>query len=112
MLRSCFIGWIADIQSNGGGSKRHLQDKLFWAACVQRSRLDVAASRPHGVAVNSPDGRSCNRRKAAGEESPGSIDMRRRITSGGGAPRESATENEPPASAFGLGRARVKRCGK
>jgi len=30
-----------------------------------------------------------------GEESPGSIDMRCRITSGGGNPRESATENEP-----------------
>ena len=31
-----------------------------------------------------------------GEESPGSIDIRCRITSGGGNPRESATENEPP----------------
>jgi hypothetical protein len=30
-----------------------------------------------------------------GEESPGSIDMRCRITSGGGNPRESATEIEP-----------------
>jgi hypothetical protein len=30
-----------------------------------------------------------------GEESPGSIDIRCRITSGGGNPRESATENEP-----------------
>ena len=31
-----------------------------------------------------------------GEESPGSTDMRCRITSGGGDPRESATENKPP----------------
>src|SRR5208283_3221540 len=30
------------------------------------------------------------------EESPGSIRMRRRITSGGGDPRESATESKPP----------------
>src|SRR6516164_482999 len=53
------------------------------------------------------------RRKAAEEESPGSIDMRCRITSGGGDPRESATENEPPAFALrGFGAARVKRCGK
>ena len=43
------------------------------------------------------------RRKAAGEESPGSMDMRCRITSGGGDPRESATENKPPAGAFGKG---------
>src|ERR1700756_1529471 len=34
-----------------------------------------------------------------GEESPGSIDMRCRITSGGGNPRESATESEPPVVA-------------
>lgn len=45
--------------------------------------------------VSRPDGRSGKRRKAAGEESPGSIDIRCRITSGGGDPRESATENEP-----------------
>jgi len=34
-----------------------------------------------------------------GEESPGSIDIRCRITPGGGNPRESATENEPPGEA-------------
>jgi len=49
--------------------------------------------------VSRPDGRSRKRRKAAGEESPGSIDIRCRITSGGGNPRESATENEPPGEA-------------
>ncbi len=39
--------------------------------------------------------------------------MRCRITSGGGDPRESATENEPPAFALrGFGEVRVKRCGK
>ena len=44
--------------------------------------------------VSRPDGRSGTGRKAAGEESPGSTDERCRITSGGGDPRESATENE------------------
>jgi hypothetical protein len=36
------------------------------------------------------------------------METRRRITSGGGDPRESATERKPPAS----GPARVKGCGK
>src|ERR1700751_6201160 len=64
--------------------------------------------------VSRPDGRSRYGRKAAGEESPGSIDIRCRITSGGGNPRESATENEPPAYRpfGGFGAVRVKRCGK
>jgi len=51
------------------------------------------------MAISRPGGRSRNGRKAAGEESPGSIDMRCRITSGGGNPRESATEIEPPGEA-------------
>ena len=70
--------------------------------------LDAGRSNPHHKGVSRPDGRSGYGRKAAGEESPGSIDMRCRITSGGGDPRESATENEPPR----FGEARVKRCGK
>ena len=45
----------------------------------------------------------------AGEESPGSTETRCRITSGGGDPRESATEIEPPAASLQV---RVKRCGK
>ena len=63
------------------------------------TRVDAAAINPHAMGVSRPDGRSCYGRKAAGEESPGSIDIRCRITSGGGDPRESATENEPPAFA-------------
>ena len=70
--------------------------------------LDDGPLNPHHRGVSRPDGRSRYGRKAAGEESPGSIDMRCRITSGGGNPRESATENEPPR----FGEARVKRCGK
>ena len=46
--------------------------------------------------------------ETAGEESPGSMETRRRITSGGGDPRESATESKPPV----FGRVRVKGCGK
>ena len=53
------------------------------------------------------------------EESPGSTGIRCRPTAGGGDPRDSATENKPPAhprfARKGLPedpRARVKRCGK
>ena len=56
------------------------------------------------------------RRKAAGEESPGSMETRCRVTPGGGDPRESATESKPPARARPSGRVlrpvRVKGCGK
>src|SRR6266853_6143453 len=50
---------------------------------------------------------------ARGEESPGSTEVRCRVTPGGGDPRESATESTPPAR-LGYTRrtARVKRCGK
>ena len=48
------------------------------------------------------------RRSSGAEESPGSTETRRRITSGGGDPRESATESRPPASRP----VRVKGCGK
>ena len=51
------------------------------------------------------------------EESPGSMEARCRITSGGGDPRESATESRPPRpSSLDLASsdlaARVKGCGK
>src|SRR5271166_1917439 len=47
------------------------------------------------------------------EESPGSTEKRRRITSGGGDPRESATESKPPpAREISFPEARVKGCGK
>src|SRR5262245_33150972 len=63
---------------------------------ARREALDVGATHPHRTAVSRPDGRSGKGRKAAGEESPGSTDKRCRITSGGGNPRESATEIRPP----------------
>src|SRR6516225_5426401 len=46
--------------------------------------------------VSRPDGRSGKDRKVAGEESPGSMDMRCRLMAGGRKPRESATETRPP----------------
>ena len=46
---------------------------------------------PYAVLASRPDGR-----RLETEESPGSIRIRRRITSGGGDPRESATESKPP----------------
>ena len=47
-----------------------------------------------------------------GEESPGSMETRCRVTPGGGDPRESATESKPPRIAFGRGGVRGKGCGK
>src|ERR1700684_2877277 len=52
--------------------------------------------------VSRLDGRSGNHRKVAGEESPGSMDIRCRITTGGREPRESATESRPPPSTHPL----------
>ena len=78
----------------------------------RRYRLDADAPSPHHSSVSRPDGRSRYGRKAAGEESPGSIDIRCRITSGGGDPRDSATENEPLPHPERARAARVKRCGK
>src|SRR6185312_6025518 len=59
-------------------------------------------------------GRTAAPVSSAGEESPGSVDRRCRITSGGREPRESATENRPllPTLLWEGGAARVKRCGK
>jgi len=82
------------------------------AGCGRRYLLDASAANPHHSCVSRPDGRSRYSRKAAGEESPGSIDIRCRITSGGGDPRDSATENEPLPHLEREGVARVKRCGK
>ena len=66
--------------------------------------------RAHLGLARRPDGRPC---REAGEESPGSTGIRCRLTAGGGDPRDSATENKPPAQGpLGTPRARAKRCGK
>ena len=59
----------------------------------------------YAAKASRPDGR-----RFRAEESPGSTEKRCRITSGGGDPRESATENKPPPGLAPA--ARVKRCGK
>ncbi len=70
--------------------------------------IDRLRSKDYRQGASRLDDRCREGRKAAGEESPGSTEKRCRITSGGGDPRESATENKPP----GATSARVKRCGK
>ena len=70
-----------------------------------------AARMPISTRVSRLDGRSGKGRKAAGEESPGSMETRCRLTAGGGDPRESATESKPPARVR-IGRVRVKGWGK
>src|SRR5215510_15333510 len=90
------------LQSIHPGARRQYPTKVLtktWA--VPAPDLDARRPQPQGKAVSRPDGRSGKCRKAAGEESPGSTDERCRITSGGGNPRESATENQtasPPPS--------------
>ena len=51
-------------------------------------------------------------RPERGEESPGSTEVRCRVTPGGGDPRDSATENTPPPVPACRTAARVKWCGK
>lgn len=61
--------------------------------------IDPPASRAYPIRASRPDGRRASR----AEESPGSTETRRRITSGGGDPRESATESKPPRVSRGKG---------
>jgi hypothetical protein len=73
-------------------------------------RLTPCTSPAHLSPARRPDGR-CRLKTA--EESPGSTGIRCRPTAGGGDPRDSATENKPPAQGpHGTPRARAKRCGK
>ena len=85
---------------------------------VQSSSASSQASRCRHSASNRPSTRAGRKWRwkavttAAVEESPGSTGIRCRLTAGGGDPRESATENKPPARQATGPRARVKRCGK
>jgi len=73
---------------------------------------DRAANPLYGAArVRRSDGRAPGFR-SRGEESPGSTETRCRITSGGGDPRESATERKPPTPRISGPSVRVKGCGK
>jgi hypothetical protein len=65
--------------------------------------LDAMTAKPLITLVSRPDGRSAGVAYQGGEESPGSMEARCRITSGGGDPRDSATESKPPAEPSGEG---------
>jgi len=67
-------------------------------ACLKKQAFSFAFSgaNPFIRIASRPGGRTSESRKAAGEESPGSMETRCRITTGGGDPRESATESKPP----------------
>jgi hypothetical protein len=83
-----------------------------WPA-LSAARLDVRRLLTQSARARRLDGR-CHASQGMGEESPGSTGIRCRLTAGGGDPRESATENKPPArrDASRDPQARVKRCGK
>ncbi len=75
----------------------------------------TASSAPTGLRLSRhslypppPEGRAAAPRASGGEESPGSTERRCRLMAGGGDPRESATESNPP----GFGPARSKGWGK
>jgi len=57
--------------------------------------------RAHVPSARRPDDRCC---RETMEESPGSTGIRCRLTAGGGDPRDSATENKPPAARCPSGR--------
>ncbi len=83
-----------------GGSKcRYEPDDYVqaWLSMIQAQRLDAGPRNPLillGQQAGWPLRQYC---VSGGEESPGSMEARCRITSGGGDPRESATESKPPA---------------
>ena len=88
MLRLVFSGFTVHLALTASSP--------FLYAQAHNWPLDGGVAPPHPCYRQSI-GRPLRRdRKVAGEESPGSMDKRCRITSGGREPRESATENEPP----------------
>ena len=75
-----------------------------------RPAISLAVNRPGRIRPAS-DGRVTAAQQCV-EESPGSTEIRCRITSGGGDPRESATESKPPVRQAIGQQVRVKGCGK
>jgi hypothetical protein len=65
--------------------------------------LDLASSTAYLPLASWPDGRLLITRERQREESPGSAETGCRVTPGGGDPRDSATENEPPGIRPGQG---------
>ena len=73
--------------------------------------LDAARHHPHPCCVSRLDGRRANAERRVREESPGSMDMRCRITSGGRKPGK-VPQRTDRRGALRIAAARVKRCGK
>jgi hypothetical protein len=67
------------------------------------SLLDLTSPGAYLPLASWPDGRLLITRERQREESPGSAETGRRVTPGGGDPRDSATENEPPGTCPGQG---------
>ena len=67
---------------------------------LPHEQLDLIIQNLLIYGVSRPDGRSAKVAYQGGEESPGSMEARCRIISGGGDPRDSATESKPPAEAL------------
>jgi len=82
-------------RAKGGGGANPTSPRQVAARPLTRARRV-----PIPYVVSRLDGRSGKHRKVAGEESPGSMDIRCRITTGGREPRESATEKRPPPHPF------------
>jgi len=81
------------------GSGRRAESLLVGGGSPKSISIDPALLRAYPHSASRPDGRRASR----AEESPGSTETRRRITSGGGDPRESATESKPPRVSRGKG---------
>src|SRR5258707_961752 len=90
-----FARQVLPTSSRTGQSQNDILRIIYFDGRSWRYLLDATGLSPHHKGVSRPDACSSDHRKVAGEESPGSIDIRCRITSGGGNPRDSATEIEP-----------------
>ena len=76
---------------------RGLRDRVCAVSASGDDGLTLASHGPTSTPASWLDDRCRYARKGAGEESPGSMETRCRVTPGGGDPRDSATENKPPA---------------
>ena len=70
---------------------------MCWGCLESETVPGRLTGREDAVITGSPDGWAAAALRMRVEESPGSTGIRCRLTAGGGDPRESATENKPPA---------------
>ena len=92
------------MQSRCNAKKDRIAGEFYRHACVARVAPPSARPIPEltsaavaRISATPDDRMAAAGGKAPAEESPGSTGMRCRPTAGGGDPRESATENIPPA---------------